>query len=259
MRWKRAGRLEWQTGRVRERVRVPGRSTHAACLVLPVHAPFRRLSAVPRPPGHLPARHHRSHGPCPAPCCGAPPGCPPEWLDVDREAGDGVCQGCIQGVVGLPLKQRLQPVLPAVKGLRGWNVGRRGRRQGGRAGMRAGREKAASREETANCQGTSGCGRCPMWQQSALAALAALPATGVPTAGVMREALGPSTSSSVRLHNNKAESSIAASAAAVGRQLKRQAGRGGPNWDALRNFGAASGSQSGQLHAGSPPAHLHHT
>jgi hypothetical protein len=39
----------------------------------------------------------------------------PEWLDLHWELSDCVCQRCIQLVVRPPLKQRLQPLLPAVQ------------------------------------------------------------------------------------------------------------------------------------------------
>lgn len=115
----------------------------------------------------------------------------PEGLDVHWELGHSVCEGSIQGVVRPPLKQRLQAVLPAVERLR----------PRGEAGT-------VWEARTVGCC-SCGCEPCAPGMRSthsspkqSTAAAATAPLLLALTAGVMRDALGPSTSSSVRLQQN---------------------------------------------------------
>ena len=156
-------------------------------------------------------------------------GSPPKGLDVHREARDGVCEGGIESVVRPSVKQRLQPVLPAVEGLREVGDGRQlkdttsdGRQRPGACGVMA----------------RVNHGPAPARVVSKGAAISL-------TAGVMREALGPSTSSSVRLH-------VCTTGGGVSRQASARAtGQGVPQCSRL-----APHATGDRLGAG---AHRHQT
>jgi hypothetical protein len=142
----------------------------------------------------------------------------PEGLDVHGELGDGVRQRGVQAVEGAALEDGLQPLLPPVQRLRG-RQGGRGRAAAGRLGRRRG--GAGTRGVRPAAVLARRLRACALARRGAAAAprphagpLARVRARGHPrgqpfdrrarapaiTLGVMREALGPSTSSSVRRH-----------------------------------------------------------